>query len=285
MLKTIITSWALVTLVLGLVWSQPVSAQINLPRPVASNAKLLDGNPWVERIQKKGVLRVGFDIFRPWVMQTKNGDYIGFEVQVSKALAADMGVKLEFVPTAWDGIIPALLTGRFDIIIGSMGITPERSRRVSFTEPYIYAEMGLAASKISAPGLTSLVDFNKKSIKIAVKGGTTAAIAAKDIFPQAQIVEFDDESQTVQELRGGRAQALVAATPFPAEQALKNPEEIYLPVTITFAREPCGMALSLKNKDALPALDAWIKARWASGWLDKTRKYWFESIKWEKQLN
>ena len=268
-----------------LVLAQPGLAQGNPPVPNPADAKLLEGNPWVERIQKRGMLKVGFDIFRPWVIQTKDASYIGFEIQVAQALAADLGVKLELFPTVWDGIIPALLTGRLDIIIGGLGITEERAKRVSFTEPYAFTGMALAASRTSAPGLSSLEDFNKEEITIAVKSGTTAAIAAKKTFPGATIVEFDDEGQILQETKSGRAHTFVAAIPYPAEQALKSPEELYIPLAGTFTKEPCGMALAPKNKDALPALNAWIKARFESKWLTETWSYWFETLDWQEQLN
>jgi len=261
------------------------SAQMGLPQADPDGAKLLAGNPWSERIKAQGVLRVGLDIFRPWAMQAKDGKYIGFEIQVAEALAADLGVQVEFVPTAWDGIIPALLTGRFDVLIGGMGITEERAKRVAFTDPYEFSGMALAASLASAPGLTKLEDFNKKEIRVAVKSGTTAAIAAKENLPQATIVEFDDEGQTAQELKSGKAQALVASAPYPAELALKNPQEIYVPFAGTFTKEPCGMALNPKDKDALPALNAWIKARFDNQWLNNTWSFWFETLEWENRLN
>ena len=78
----------------------------------------------VEKIVKNGVLRVGMDTFQPWAMKDKTGTFIGFEIDVATRLAEDMGVKVEFLPTAWSGIIPALLTGKFDVIIGGMGILP-----------------------------------------------------------------------------------------------------------------------------------------------------------------
>lgn len=267
-----------------LLLAAPIQAQMDRPDPNPDTAKLLAGNPWVERIQAQGVLRIGLDIFRPWAMQAKDGRYIGFEIQVAQALAADMGVEAEFVPTAWDGIIPALLTGRFDILIGGMGITEERSQRVAFTDPYEFSGMALAASLISAPGLTKLEDFDKKEIRVAVKSGTTAAIAAREKLPSATIAEFDDEGQTAQELRSGKAQALVASAPYPAELALKNPKEIYLPFSGTFTHEPCGMALNPKDRDALPALNAWIKARFDDKWLNETWHYWFETLDWEGRL-
>ena len=79
----------------------------------------------VEQIIKRGVLRVGFSTFIPWAMKNKEGKFVGFETDVATKLAKDMGVKLELVPTKWSGIIPALLTGKFDVIIGGMGIRPK----------------------------------------------------------------------------------------------------------------------------------------------------------------
>ncbi len=277
---------AVAALAAALVLHSPAWARTAPPSVAAdpAAARTLAGNPWVERIQKQGSLRVGFDLFRPWAMQAKDGHYLGFEIQVAEALAADLGVKAEFVPTAWDGIIPALLTSRFDIIIGGLGITEERAKRVAFTDPYSFSGLAIAASRLTAPGLTSLDDFNKKEMRIAVKSGTTAAAAAKEHLPQATIVEFDDEGQTAQELKSGRAQALVSSAPYPGELAARNPTEIYLPVEGTFTKEPCGLALNPKDQDALPALNAWIAARFASKWLDATWRYWFETLDWEGEL-
>ncbi|MDT8273609.1 MAG: transporter substrate-binding domain-containing protein, partial [Desulfomonilia bacterium] len=81
----------------------------------------------VLRRGKQGVLRVGMSTFVPWAMKDKEGNLIGFEIDVAQRLARDMGVDVEFIPTKWSGIIPALLTGKFDIIIGGMGIRPERN--------------------------------------------------------------------------------------------------------------------------------------------------------------
>lgn len=59
--------------------------------------------------------------FVPWAMRSKEGALVGFEIDVATKVAADMGVEIEFVPTAWSGIIPALLADNFDIIIGGTG--------------------------------------------------------------------------------------------------------------------------------------------------------------------
>ena len=114
----------------------------------------------IETIKQNGVLRVGMSTFVPWAMRDKEGELIGFEIDVATELAKDMGVEVEFVPTAWDGIIPALLAGKFDVIIGGMTITPERNLTVNFTAPYAHSSLGVMANKELAEGLTWPDDYN-----------------------------------------------------------------------------------------------------------------------------
>ncbi len=157
----------------------------------SSAAKLqqqLADESMIEQVLKRGVLRVGFSTFVPWAMTDKSGRYIGFEIDVATRLAQDMGVKVEFVPTKWSGIIPALLTGKFDIIIGGMSIKTDRNLKVNFTDPYYYTGMSMVAHKELAKGFNKLEDFNKPEVVIAVRIGTTAVASAKKHMPNAQAV-------------------------------------------------------------------------------------------------
>ena len=147
----------------------------------------LSSQSTIEQVLQRGVLRVGMSTFVPWAMKDKQGNLVGFEIDVAKRLAQDMGVKVEFVPTKWSGILPALLTGKFDIIIGGMGITPERNLKVNFSQPYDYTGMSIVASKKLAKGFKTLSDFNKPSVTIAARIGTTAAAAAKKFTPNANL--------------------------------------------------------------------------------------------------
>lgn len=99
-----------------------------LPGAPAGAASEIGAPSLIDAVIDRGVLRVGFSSFVPWAMQDKNGDFIGFEVDVARRLARDLGVELQLVPTRWSGIIPALLADKFDIIIGSMSVTPEIGR-------------------------------------------------------------------------------------------------------------------------------------------------------------
>jgi polar amino acid transport system substrate-binding protein len=238
----------------------------------------------LEQVLKRGVLRVGMSTFVPWAMQDKTGKLIGFEIDVASRVAKDMGVKVEFVPTKWAGIIPALLTGKFDVIIGGMGSLPERNLKVNFTVPYEYSGMSMVANKQLAAGFKSLEDFNRPDVVLAVRLGATPVAAAHRFMPKAQLRKFDDESQAIQELLNGKAHAVVASAPMPAFQALKYPDKLFLPLKETFTKEPIGFALRKGDVDTLNFFNNWITVVQYEGWLAEREHYWFEAMEWEPLL-
>jgi len=235
----------------------------------------------VEQVLRRGVLNVGMSTFVPWAMKDKAGNFIGFEIDVASRLARDMGVKVNFVPTKWSGIIPSLLTGKFDVIIGGMGIRPDRNQKVNFSIPYNYSGMSLLAHKERAAGFETLESFNRTNVLIAARIGTTAAGAAKKHLPKAQLRLFDDEAQAVQELLNGRVHALVASAPLPAFQAIKYPDKLFLPLPDTFTKEPNGFAVRKGDIDTLNYFDNWIRVVDAEGWLKERQHYWFGTRDWE----
>lgn len=238
----------------------------------------------LETILQRGTIKVGFDTFKPWAMKDKNGDYIGFEIDVAKRLAADMGVEVEFVPTKWSGIIPALLTGKFDIIIGGMSITPQRNLKVNFSLPYEFSGMSIVANKEKAPGRTSLAQFNTPDTTIAVRLGTTAAEAAKNFLPKAKKLFFDEESQTIQELLNNRVDALVASNPLPMTLSTEYGDKLYLPLSDAFSEEPISFAVRKGDLDYLNWLNNWVRVTMSKGWLQNRYEYWFYTNEWESLI-
>jgi polar amino acid transport system substrate-binding protein len=238
----------------------------------------------IERVQKRGVLRVGMSTFVPWAMKDKTGDLIGFEIDVAKRLAKDTGVEVEFVPTKWSGIIPALITGKLDVIIGGMGIIPSRNLKVNFSIPYDYTGMSIVAHKKVAAGFTRLEDFNASNVIVAARLGSTAVTAAKKYIPKAQLRLFDDESQAYQELANGNVHAVVGSAPTPEFQAIKYPEKFFLPLDKTFTSEPIGFAVRKGDFDTLNYFNNWIRYVESEGWFKDRKKYWFRTKDWEKMI-
>lgn len=235
----------------------------------------------LESALKRGVIRVGFDTFKPWAMKDKKGEFIGFEIDVARKLAEDMGIKIQLVPTQWAGIIPALQTGKFDVIIGGMGITPKRNLKVNFTIPYEFSGMSIVANKKKAGDFSTLEDFNRPEVTVIVRLGTTAHTAAKNFLPKATLKVFSEESQTIQELLNGRGEALVASNPLPANLAQEYKDKLFLPLKDDFTREPIGFAIRKSDPDFLNFLNNWIRVNFASGWLQNRFNYWFKTSDWE----
>ncbi len=254
------------------------------PAPAGELQQKLAAESMIEQAVRRGVLRVGMSTFVPWAMTDKNGQLIGFEIDVATRLARDLGLKAEFVPTKWAGIIPALLTGKFDVIIGGMGILPQRNLKVNFSIPYDHSGVAIAAHKELAAGFQRLEDFNRPEVTVTARLGSTAATAADKLLPLARKRFFDDESQVIQELLNGRAHALLAGAPLPRYQVLKHPDRLFLPVAGTITREPIGFAVRKGDFDTLNVLDNWIRVVEAEGWLAERKAYWFETQQWESLL-
>lgn len=251
---------------------------------VNANATSHKSQSTVEQVMQRGVLRVGMSTFVPWAMKDKTGKLIGFEIDVATRLAEDMGVKVEFVPTKWSGIIPALLTGKFDVIIGGMGILPKRNLKVNFTIPYDYSGMSMVANKKLAAGFSGIEAFNTPDVIIAARLGSTAVTATKKYMPKATIRMFDDEAQAYQEVLNGRAHAVVGSAPTPAFQAIKNKAKLFLPLTSTFTKEPIGFAIQKGDIDTLNYFNNWIRYVDLEGWLKEKKTYWFETRDWENRI-
>jgi polar amino acid transport system substrate-binding protein len=256
-------------------------AAVAAPSQAGELQQQLTGESTLEQALRRGVLKVGMDTFVPWAMKDKNGELIGFEIDVATRLAQDMGVKVQFVPTQWDGIISALQTGKFDVIVGGMGIVPKRNIKVNFSIPYDHTGMSLVAHKELAKGFSTIEDFNRPEIALAVKIGATPVMAARKFMPRARLKQFNTEAQVYQELLNGRVHAVVASAPTPALYALRYPDKLFLPLTGTFTREPIGFAVRKGDVDTLNFFDNWIRVVESEGWLAERKHYWFETREWE----
>ncbi len=244
----------------------------------------LSAESTIAEILKRGVLRIGNSTFAPWVMKDKTGQLIGFEIDVATRLATDTGVQAQFVPTNWDGIIPALLAGKFDVIIGGMSVTPQRNQSVNFTIPYNYSGMSIVAHKKLAAGFNTLEDFDRSEVTLAVRLGATPENAAKKFMPKANLRRFDSETKVFQELLNGRVHAAVSSAPTPLEWALKNPEVLFMPFKGTFTKEPNCFAVRKGDIDTLNYFNNWIRFVEAEGWLIERQQFWFETRDWEKMV-
>ena len=139
----------------------------------------------LNQILKKGELTVGLEAgYMPFEQRNKKGEIVGFDVDVATEMAKAMKVKLKIQNTAWDGIIPALVTKKFDIIMSGMTVTQERNLKVNFCDPYITVGQTILLAKKHEGTVKSYEDLNDPKYTIAVKLGTTGDLSTQKYIPR-----------------------------------------------------------------------------------------------------
>ena len=239
----------------------------------------------IETIKKRGALKVGMSTFIPWAMRDRKGELVGFEVDVARKVAEDMGVDLELVPTAWDGIIPALIAGKFDVIIGGMSIRPQRNLTINFTVPYAHSGMGVAANKAMTAGMQWPDDYNSPEVTFTCRRGATSCDAVDEQFPKATARKFDDDAQSFQEVLNGNAHAFVSSFPKPTLLVHEYSDKVFLPTTENLTSGDEAFGVRKGDPDALNFFSNWILVNTSNGWLKKRHTYWFKTTEWADQVD
>jgi polar amino acid transport system substrate-binding protein len=239
----------------------------------------------IEEVKKRGSLRVGLSTFVPWAMRNKAGELVGFEVDIATKLAQDMSVRLELVPTAWDGIIPALVSGRFDAIIGGMSVTVARNLTVNFSDPYHSTGIGIFSNKRLTEGWTTIERFNRPDVTVVARRGTPAANVATTRLPRATVRQFDEEAPALQEVVNGRAHAMLGSIPLPAHSVKRYPDVLIRPFAEPIQRAVSGFAVKKGDPDTLNVFNNWIRLNKDVGsFIEDRRAYWFDGLDWEDQI-
>ncbi|MBX2886075.1 MAG: transporter substrate-binding domain-containing protein, partial [Granulosicoccus sp.] len=223
-----------------------ISIVSSLPASAQQARQALSSESVVETIKERGAIKIGLSIFTPWSMRDKNGELIGFELDVGRQLAEDMGVEPEFIPTAWDGIIPALVSGKFDVIISGMTTTPERNLTINFTDPYAFSGVTMLVNTKMTDGF-ALEDFNSPDVTFAARRGATPATLIAEMFPEAELLLFDEDGASTQEVLNGKAHATMASEPTPSSEARRYPDVLSVPFDMTFSAT--GEAFGIRKGD------------------------------------
>ena len=154
-------------------------------------------------------VRIGTEgAYPPFNYFDSNNELQGFDVDIAKALCAEMKVECEFVAQDWDGIIPALLANKYDAIIASMSITEECMKQVDFTAKYYSTPPALIAPKDTALTETSPEALAGKTI--GAQSATTHATFLEDVYKGSTIKLYGTQDEANLDLASGRLDAVAA---------------------------------------------------------------------------
>ena len=245
----------------------------------------LAGAGTLDDIQQRKKLRVGLEpMYMPFELNSKTGEIIGFDVDMAKRMARAMDVDLELVSTAWDGIIPALLTNKFDIIMSGMTVTQARNLKVNFADPYIVVGQTILIHKKHEGTVRSYKDLDDPKYKVTSKLGTTGEQAVKRLIPRATYLSFETEQEGVMEVVNGRADAFVYDSPYCAVANAQKGEGKLVFLDEPFTYEPLAWAVRKGDYDFINWLNHFLNQVKNDGTYDRIYEKWFKSDVWLKDL-
>ena len=244
----------------------------------ANAGAILDG------IAESGELRACFDAgYMPFEMKSKNNSYIGFDVDLGKVMAKQMGVKYVPVNTAWDGIIPALITGKCDVIMAGMTVNAQRNMKVNFSDPYIVVGQSIIFNPKLEGEINSYKDLNNPKYTVASKLGTTGEVVVKRMLKKAKYNAFETETDAALEVINGKADAMGYDMPFMSIYAAQNSDKVGS-ILKPFTYEPLGWAVKQGDSDMVNFLNNFLRQIKGDGTYDRIYDKWFNSDAWLKQI-
>jgi len=161
-------------------------------------------------IEERGELVVGTEAeFHPFEYRTEDGAYAGFDMDLARLIAEELGVELRIENMKFAGLIPSLDTGRIDVIMSGMTATDERRKTISFTDPYFLTGLCLLVNVESAGGVTDWRTLNDPKWTVVVKTATTSDTFVRENLPKAKGVTLETENDCALEVATGRADAFI----------------------------------------------------------------------------
>ncbi|MDR7315853.1 transporter substrate-binding domain-containing protein [Brevibacillus nitrificans] len=226
----------------------------------------------LQKIKDTKTLLVGTDAtFQPFEYKNAQNEYEGFDIDLVKAVAAELGAeKVEFVDTDFKGLIPGLQGKKFDMIVSAMYITDERKQTIDFSQPYYPGGLTIMV-KNDNDTIKGAEDLKGK--KVAVQIGTKSAKFLKEKYPEVKLVEVEKNVEMFLELESNRVDAVVTGMPAAKVYAKQSQKVKVLDVELT--QEYYGYGVRKENKDFVVALDKALKTLKDNGKLDEIVKKWF----------
>lgn len=234
----------------------------------------------LEEILKRGKLLVGLEAgYQPFEMQDEKGNIVGFDIdmayEMGKAIFGEGGEKkVEIVNTAWDGIIPGLMTHKYDIIMAGMTVLQSRNLKVNFCEPYYYIGQTLLINKKDKDKIKSYKDLNKKGVIVTSKLGVTGAFTAEKLMPLATLRLFKTEAEGALQVANGLADAYIYDEPQVRVFAAKYKETtmgLFEPLTY----EPLAWAVRKGDPDFINFLNNFLAQVRGDGRWEQLKQKWF----------
>lgn len=229
----------------------------------------------LKRILDTGVLRVGTtgDWNPMTIRDPATNSYKGYDIDMLTEMAADLGVKVEFVATDWKTIVQGIQADKYDIT-GSASLSPARAKVAGFSDPYFELATVPLTLKKNAGRFKDWADLDKPDVTVAATLGTVQEQQVKQFFPNAKHTIVEAPARDFQEVLAGRADAHITSNVEAATLVERYPEMMIVPVSAPRARTPIAMLLPQDDQIWINYVNHWIRLKRARGFFDELAAKW-----------
>jgi len=230
----------------------------------------------LNKIVERGVLKVGTTGDYPPFSerdQASNG-YRGFDIDIASRIAADLGVKVEFVQTTWETLAAGLEAGKYDIAASGITITLDRLKSVAFADPMVEDPILPIINKKDAGKFKTWRDLDRSGVKIAVQIGSSVEETAKRVFTKATLVRVAAPALDYQELLAGHADAAITDLIFVKKALAQYPQIVTVDEARPIEGQPNSIMTTQGDQIWLNWLNTWVRFNEQSGYLDSLRQKW-----------
>jgi cyclohexadienyl dehydratase len=229
----------------------------------------------LQDILNNGVLKVGTTgDWNPMTMKdTATNSYTGYDIDVMTALAADLGVEVEFVATDWKTLVNGVTAGTYHMT-GSASVSPARAKAAGYSQSYFSLATVPLINKKDADRFKDWGDLDAADVVVAATLGTTQEKQVKEFFPNAQHKIVEAPARDFQEVLAGRAQAHITSNVEANKLVAQYPELMIVPVSAPRARTPIAMLLPQDDQVWINYVNTWITLKKEAGFFEELAAKW-----------
>lgn len=252
------------------------SGETTAPAPVS---------PVIDRIQQRGKLIVGTTgDMPPLNMTTKKGGLIGIEPELANVMASTMGVKLTFRTMPFHRLLPALKSGKIDMILSNMTMTGRRNLEVVFVGPYLISGKSVLTKIKTLALMKNPYQFNSpETTLVALKGSTGQEFVTRSA-PNATLVTAESYASAIKMVIDNKAHAFVADYPICAVSVFRYPNQQLTTLKKPLTFEPIGIAIQAGDPHLMNWLQNFLITIQGSGELEAIRSRYLKNASWLKLI-
>lgn len=212
------------------------------------------------------------DSFPPMEFRDSSNNLQGFDIDLANEISKRLNIKVEFMPTDWNGVIQSLNAKRFDIILSALSVTPEREQQIAFSKPYLEDNQVIVVAKNNTD-ITEPEDLKGKIVGVQL--GSTSEEAMKPLVNTIkEVKKYERNTQALEDLAIGRTQAVVVDE-LVGRYYIKEHSDKYKILSKPLTREPVAVGFRKDDTTTKEKFDKALDEMKKDGTMENISKKWF----------